>query len=96
MSTPATAGPINRAEFHEVAFRATGGVAQLARLIVASPFRRRFLRRGLARVEGDREAVAAAAAILDMQLDFGQLPTAGVRLEPRLALELAASMVRRL
>ena len=71
-----------------VAFRATGGPAELALLIAAGPFRRRFRRRGLARVEGARRAVAAPAAILDTRLDLEQLQAAGVRLEPRLAAEL--------
>ena len=72
----------------EVAFRATGGPAKLALLIAAGPFRRRFRRRGLARVEGARRAVAAPAAILDTRLDLEQLQAVGVRLEPRLAAEL--------
>jgi TolA-binding protein len=84
---------IERAEaprdLKEVAFRATGGPAELALLIAAGPFRRRFRRRGLARVDGGRRAVAAPAAILDTRLDLGQLQAAGVRLEPRLAAELA-------
>jgi hypothetical protein len=73
----------------EVAFRATGGPAELALLIVAGPFRRRFRRRGLARVDGSRRAVAAPAAILDTRLDLEQMEAAGVRLEPRFVLELA-------
>ncbi len=72
----------------EVAFRATGGPAEVARLIAAGPFRRRFRRRGLARVEGARREVAAPAAILDTRLDLEQLQAAGVRLEPRVAAEL--------
>ena len=71
-----------------VAFGATGGPAELALLIAAGPFRRRFRRRGLARVEGARRAVAAPAAILDTRLDLEQLQAAGVRFEPRLAAEL--------
>jgi TolA-binding protein len=57
----------------EVAFRASGDHAQLARLIVAGPFRRRMMRRGLARVEGARSALAAPEAILDTQLGVAEL-----------------------
>jgi hypothetical protein len=77
-----------------VAFRASGDHGQLARLIVAGSFRRRVMRRGLARVEGARAALAAPAAILDAPLDLAELHAAGVRLEPRLAFSLVASMVR--
>jgi hypothetical protein len=78
----------------QVAVRITGDHSELARLLVAGPFRRRVLRRGLARVQGDRAALAAPAAILDTRLDLDQLRAAGVSLEPRLTLALVASMVR--
>jgi hypothetical protein len=78
----------------QVAARISGETAELARLMIAGPFRRRILRRGLARVQGDRAALAAPAAILDTRLDLAQLQAAGVRLHPRLALALIASMVR--
>jgi hypothetical protein len=77
-----------------VAFRASGDHAQLARLIVAGAFRRRIMRRGLARVEGARTALTAPAAILDAPLGLPGLYATGVRLEPRLAFRLVASMVR--
>jgi hypothetical protein len=78
----------------QVAVRISGETAELARLMIAGPLRRRILRRGLARVQGDRAALAAPAAILDTRLDLAQIQAAGVRLDPRLALALIASMVR--
>lgn len=78
----------------QVAVRISGETAELARLMIAGRLRRRILRRGLARVQGDRAALAAPAAILDTRLDLAQLQAAGVRLDPRLALALIASMVR--
>ena len=78
----------------QVAFRITGATAELSRLMTAGRLRRRILRRGLARVQGDRAALAAPAAILDTRLDLAQLKAAGVSLDPRLALALIASMVR--
>jgi hypothetical protein len=78
----------------QVAVRITGATAELSRLMTAGRLRRRILRRGLARVQGDRAALAAPAAILDTRLDLAQLKAAGVTLDPRLALALIASMVR--
>jgi hypothetical protein len=78
----------------EVAVRISGDHSELARLLVAGPFRRRILRRGLARLQGDRSALAAPVAILDARLDLAELHAAGVGLEPRLTLALVASAVR--
>jgi hypothetical protein len=77
----------------EVAFRVTGDHGQLARLVAAGAVRRR-LRRGLARISGDRRALVALTALVRSRLGLHELYEAGVRLEPELAFTLAAAMVR--
>jgi hypothetical protein len=76
----------------EVAFRVTGGYAELARLVFGGRLRGR-LRRGRARVIGDRRAVRALIGLEHAQLGLDQLYEAGARLDPTLAFTLAAAMV---
>lgn len=76
-----------------VAFRASGDHASLARLANA-PSARRVLRRGRARVDGRRREVGAMVELVRSPLGLDELYEAGVRLEPELAMRLAASMLR--
>ncbi len=76
----------------EVAFRVTGGYAELARLAFGGRLRER-LRRGGARVIGDRGPVRALIGLERAQLGLEQLYDAGVRLDPTLAFMLAAATV---
>jgi hypothetical protein len=76
----------------EVAFRVTGGYSDLARLVCGGRLRGR-LRRGGARVIGNRRAVRAVIGLEQAQLGLDQLYEAGVRLDPTLACMLAAAMV---
>ncbi len=76
----------------EVRFAVTGDPAGLARLLAAGRIGRR-LRRGLPKVTGDRHGLQALDALVRAPLSLRQLHDAGVRLEPRLALEVVARMI---
>ena len=73
-------------------FRAVGDAARLARLLVAGRIRAR-LGIGVARVRGRRDALSALRALVQAPLALSELQRAGVRLEPALALEVAALMI---
>lgn len=92
---PATAQIVHAEEPREqseVAFRVTGGYAELSRLVFGGRLRARW-RRGGASVIGDRRAVRALIGLERVQLGLDQLYEAGVRLDPTLAFMLAAAMV---
>jgi hypothetical protein len=76
----------------EVDFRVIGDPAALARLLIAGPWRRRF-GRGVARVRGRRDRLAALRALPGVKLDLRGLYRVGVRLEPELLLRLVAMMI---
>jgi hypothetical protein len=76
----------------EVDFQVLGEPAHIARMLTAGALRRRFGRR-MAKVRGDRQGVAALAALLGAPLDLLALRDAGVALDPGTALSLVASMV---
>jgi hypothetical protein len=76
----------------EIDFALRGDLASVARRLMAGPVRRRF-GRGLARVEGRRDALTSLDALLDTQLSLAALCRAGVRLRPETALGLVAQMV---
>jgi hypothetical protein len=80
-------------ELTAVAFRATGDHAAIARLVDSGTARRLF-RRGKARVDGARAELAALCELVRAPLGLDELFDAGVRLEPELALMLAAAMVQ--
>jgi hypothetical protein len=92
-ASPAIAITDSPRELTEVAFRVTGDHASLARLVNV-PSARRILRRGRARVDGRRREIAAIVELVRSPLGLDQLYGAGVRLEPEVALLLAASMLR--
>jgi hypothetical protein len=73
-------------------FRAVGDAARLARLLVVGRLRAR-LGIGVARVRGRRDALSALRALVQAPLALSDLQRAGVRLEPALALEVAALMI---
>jgi hypothetical protein len=75
-----------------VSFQVRGDLASLARLLAAGPLRRR-LRLGVARVRGDRDALAALMSLLRTPLSLRDLHDAGVRIDPVMALHLAALMI---
>ena len=81
----------------EVDFRLTGDLAGTARLLVAGPVRRLLARRlhigRLARIEGHRDKLAALESLIAAPLTLSRLGAAGVRLDPMLALTLAALMI---
>jgi len=81
----------------EVDFQLVGDLASIARLLAAGRIRRRLgrlpLGGRLARVRGDRARLGALEHLLDAPLTLGQLRAAGVRLDPLLALTLAAVMI---
>ena len=76
----------------DVDFRFTGEPADLARLARAGRLRRRFGRR-VGRVRGRRAGLAALDALTGTQLGLGALYAGGVRLQPRTALALLASLI---
>ena len=81
----------------EVDFQLVGDLASIARLLAAGPVRRRLgrlpLGGRLARVRGDRGRLGALERLLDAPLTLGQLHAAGVRLDPVLALTVAALII---
>ncbi|HEY1519571.1 MAG TPA: hypothetical protein VGF91_24295 [Solirubrobacteraceae bacterium] len=85
----------------EVDFQLVGDLASIARLLVAGPVRRRLGglpgglpgRYRLARIRGDRNRLAALEKLLEAPLSISRLGTAGVRLDPVLALTVAALMI---
>jgi hypothetical protein len=92
-ATPAIVTAPTPRDLAAVAFRATGDHAAIARLVYAGTARRLF-RRGRARVDGQRRQLAALVDLVRSPLSLDELYGAGVRLEPELALLLAAAMVR--
>jgi hypothetical protein len=76
----------------EVDLQVLGDPAALVRLLTAGPLRRRF-GRGVARVRGRRDRLAALRALPAVRLKLRGLHRLGVRLEPELALVLAALMI---
>jgi hypothetical protein len=81
----------------EVDFQLVGDLASIARLLAAGRVRRRLGRLPvggrLARVRGDRGRLGALERLLDAPLTLGQLHAAGVRLDPVLALTVAALII---
>ncbi len=81
----------------EVDFQLVGDLASIARLLAAGPMRRRLgrlaLRHPMARIRGDRSRFPALEHLIDAPLTVGQLGASGVRLDPVLALTLAALMI---
>lgn len=82
---------------YEVDFQLVGDLASIARLLAAGPVRRRLgrlaLRHPVGRIRGDRSRFPAVEHLIDAPLTLGQLHAAGVRLDPVLALTLAALMI---
>jgi len=76
----------------EVGFRIEGDLAGLGRLLVYGALRRRLSRR-VARVRGDRAMLRALADLVRAPLGLDELDSSGVRLDPRLALQLVACMI---
>jgi hypothetical protein len=81
----------------EVDFQLVGDLASIARLLAAGPARRRLGRLGLggrlARIRGDRTRLGALEQLIDAPLTLVQLRAAGARLDPGLALTVAALMI---
>ena len=85
----------------EVDFQLVGDLASIARLLVAGPVRRRLGglpgglpgRYRLARIRGDRNRLGTLEKLLEAPLSLSRLGTAGVRLDPVLALTVAALMI---
>ena len=81
----------------EVDFQLVGDLASIARLLVAGPVRRRLRRMPLggrlARIRGDRGRVRALERLLEAPLTLGQLRSAGIQIDPVLALTVAALMI---
>ena len=77
----------------EVDFQLVGDGARVARLLVAGGLRRRLPSRRRARIRGDRRRVAALDHLVRARLGLPELIGAGVRLDPPLALMLAASAI---
>jgi hypothetical protein len=73
-------------------FRIEGDLAGLGRLLLYGALRRRLSRR-VARVRGDRRALAALDRLVREPVALSELYRAGVRLEPALALALVAGMI---
>jgi hypothetical protein len=76
----------------EVDFRIEGDLAGLGRLLLYGSLRRRFSRR-VARVRGERRALAALDGLVRVQVPLSALHAGGVRLAPELAFQLAAGMI---
>jgi hypothetical protein len=81
----------------EVDFQLVGNLASIARLLAAGPVARRIgrllFRHRLARVRGDRDRLGALESLIDAPLTLGRLHAAGVRLDPLLAMTVAALMI---
>ncbi len=81
----------------EVDFQLVGDLASIARLLAAGPVARRIgrllFRHRLARVRGDRDRLGALESLIDAPLTLGRLHAAGVRLDPLLAMSVAALMI---
>ncbi len=81
----------------EVDFELVGDLASIARLLTAGPLRRRIGwlpgRHRVARIRGDRSRFPALEHLIDAPLTLSQLGAAGVRLDPVLALTVAALMI---
>ncbi len=81
----------------EVDFELVGDLASIARLLAAGPVRAPArppaFRHRLARVRGDRDRLGALERLIDAPLTLGQLHAAGVRLDPVLAMTVAALMI---
>jgi hypothetical protein len=81
----------------EVDFQLVGGLAGIARLLDAGPVRRRLSRlapgRRVARLRGDRERLAALDRLVGARLTVAGLQSAGVRLDPVLAMTVAGLMI---
>jgi len=81
----------------EVDFQLVGDLASMARLLAAGPVRRRLgrlaPRHPVARIRGDRSRFRALEHLIDAPLTLGQLRAAGVRLDPVLAMTVAALMI---
>jgi hypothetical protein len=76
----------------ESAFQVVGSPARIARLLTARGLRRR-LRRGVAGVRGDRDALCALRALVDNRLYLSQWQAAGVRLDAGTALSVVSLMI---
>ncbi len=76
----------------DVHFQARGDLERLARTVAAGRLRRR-VRRGMARVSGDREAFVRLGLLVQAPLSLAELHEAGVRLDAALAFGLAARMI---
>ncbi len=81
----------------EVDFQLVGDLASIARLLTAGPLRRRIGwlagRHRVARIRGDRTRFPALEHLIDAPLSLSQLRAAGVRLDPVLAMTVAALMI---
>ena len=81
----------------DVDFQLIGGLAGIARLLVAGPVRRRLSRvssgRRMARLRGNPHRLAALDRLIDARLSVGELQAAGVRLDPVLAMTVAGLMI---
>jgi hypothetical protein len=81
----------------EVDFQLVGDLASIARLLAAGPVARRIgrllFRHRLARVRGDRDRLGALESLIDAPLTLGRLHAAGVRVDPLLAMTVAALMI---
>ena len=80
-----------------VDFQLVGDLASVARLLTASPTRRRFAwlpgRHRVARIRGDRSRLPALEHLIGAPLSLSQLLAAGLRLDPGLAMTVAALMI---
>jgi len=79
-------------ELSAVQLQLIGEPAGIARLLVAGRWRRRFVRH-LAKLRGEREALAAVCDLIRTPLSLRQLVESGVRLDPVLALTVVAAMI---
>lgn len=81
----------------DVDFQLIGGLAGIARLLVAGPVRRRLSRvssgRRMARLRGNPQRLAALDRLIDARLSVSELQGAGVRLDPVLAMTVAGLMI---
>ncbi len=79
----------------EIDFQLVGDLASVARLLRAGRVRRRLRvpPRRMARIRGDRRRLAALDRLIEARLTAGELRGAGVKLDPLLALTLAALTV---
>src|SRR5204863_5876147 len=70
-----------------------GDAANVARLLAVGPVRRRIPSRRRARIRGERRRLVALDHLVGARLGVPDLIAAGVRLEPALALTLAATAI---